>query len=184
MLEATKRNFRRAGRRLAHTGYALEELFLNAIMEIYWTEKLLEKSIPKMIRACTTEELQQVFDEQRAATHNQIIQLEKVFKLLGHDIAAKKSEGMEGLVKELEHSIDDTRDGSKTRDVAIIMAVRKVEHYEMASYTSLVRLAKTMGRKYIAGILADILHEIREADMMFTCVADNNISAEADLEPS
>src|SRR4051794_740361 len=121
MLETLKRNLRRAGRGPACSGYALEQLFLNALTEIYWTEKLLEKAIPRMIRACTTEELQQVFDEQLSATRNQIAKLEKVLRVLGHDIKSKRCDAMEGLVKELEQVIDATRDGSKTRDVAIIM---------------------------------------------------------------
>jgi ferritin-like metal-binding protein YciE len=182
MLENVKRNMRRAGKRLSHSGYALEQLFARALMEIYAAEKLVEKAIPKMIRACTTEELQLAFDDQMTVTHNQIGRIEKVFDLMDHNIKTKRCEAMEGLVKELEHVIEETRDGSKTRDVAIIMAARKVEHYEIASYASLVRLARTMGRTDVAMILKDILNEAREADMIFTGIGENNINAEADLE--
>jgi ferritin-like metal-binding protein YciE len=182
MLESVKRNMRRAGRGLANSGQALEKLFLSALMEIYAAEKILEKAIPKMIRACTTEELQLAFDEQVAATHKQIGKIEKVFGLLDKNATDKRCDAMEGLVKELEHVIEETRDGSKTRDVAIIMAARKVEHYEIASYASLVRLARTIGRNDVAMILEEILGEAREADMMFTGIGENNINAEADLE--
>ncbi|HWA32881.1 MAG TPA: DUF892 family protein [Cyclobacteriaceae bacterium] len=182
MLENVKRNMRRAGRRLAHSGQALEQLFLSALAEIYSAEKLFEKAIPKMIRATTTEELQLAFDEQAVVTHRQIGKIEKVLNLFDRNVRARRCEAMEGLVKEIEQVIDETRDGSKTRDVGIIMTARKVEHYEIASYASLVRLARTMGRDDIAAILADILHEAREADFILTGIGENNINAEADLE--
>jgi ferritin-like metal-binding protein YciE len=182
MLETVKRNMRRAGRRFANSGHALEQLFLSALMDIYAAEKLLQKAIPKMIRACTTEELQLAFDEQATATHSQIGRIEKVLGLMHRNVEVRRCDAMEGLVKELEYVIEATRDGSKTRDVAIIMAARKVEHYEIASYASLVKLAQTMGRRDVAMILEDILWEAREADMIFTGIGENNINAEADLE--
>src|SRR4051812_13746572 len=121
MLESVKRNMRRAGRGLAHTGQALELVFVSALMKVYAAKKLLEKAIPKVIRACTTEELQLAFDEQVTTTHNQIREIEKVLSLLHHNVKVKRCDAMEGLVKELEQVIEETRDGSKTRDVAIIM---------------------------------------------------------------
>ena len=53
---------------------------------------------------------------------------------------------MEGLVKEGESVVEETEDGSMTRDVGIIISAQKVEHYEIAAYGGLVQLAKTMGR--------------------------------------
>ena len=66
-----------------------------------------------------------------------------------------------------------------TRDVAIIMAAQKVEHYEIATYGTLVRLAKTMGRDDVANALQNILDEEKEADMTLSGVAENNVNIEA-----
>ncbi len=61
---------------------------------------------------------------------------------------------MEGLIKEGESIVEETEDGSMTRDVGIIMAAQKVEHYEIATYGGLVQIAKTMGLNEVADILA------------------------------
>jgi ferritin-like metal-binding protein YciE len=107
-----------------------------------------------------------------------------VFEMLGKKAQGKKCEAMEGLIKESESIISDTKTGSKTRDVGLIMACQKVEHYEIASYGGLVQIAKTMGNNEIAEILALTLAEEKEADQILTDVAENNINIQAQQEPS
>ncbi len=165
-----------------HSGAQLGEFFIEALKDIYWAEKQLTRSIPKMIQAATTEELQEVLDEHLQETKDQVFQLEKVFELLDMKPQAKKCEAMEGLTKEAENIIEETAEGTMTRDVALIMAAQKIEHYEIATYGTLVRLAKTIRREDVANILAAILDEEKEADMTLTGVAENNINVEAYLE--
>jgi ferritin-like metal-binding protein YciE len=101
---------------------------------------------------------------------------------LGKKAQAKKCDAMEGLVKEGESIIEETEDGSMTRDVGIIMAAQKVEHYEIATYGGLVTLAKTMGLDEAADILAQTLEEEKETDQGLTDIAENNINWEAEQE--
>jgi ferritin-like metal-binding protein YciE len=89
---------------------------------------------------------------------------------------------MEGLTKEGTSIIEDTEKGSLTRDVGLIMAAQKVEHYEIATYGTLVQLAKTLHLSEIAAILEGILNEEKEADKTLTDVAENNINVEASME--
>jgi ferritin-like metal-binding protein YciE len=72
-----------------------------------------------------------------------------------------------------------TEDGTMTRDVGIISAAQKVEHYEIATYGTLVQLAKTMGMEEAAGILAETLEEEKKTDKVLTEIAENNINWEA-----
>jgi ferritin-like metal-binding protein YciE len=89
---------------------------------------------------------------------------------------------MEGLVQEAESIIDDTEDGSSTRDVALIIAAQKVEHYEIAAYGGLATLAKTLGNEEVGNILGEILEEEKEADEILTQLAENSINMEAASE--
>ncbi len=66
---------------------------------------------------------------------------------------------MEGLVSEGQSIIEDTDEGTATRDVGLILAAQKVEHYEIATYGGLAQLAKTLGRDDIAQILGTTLTE-------------------------
>ena len=78
--------------------------------------------------------------------------------------------------------IDETLEGTAQRDVALIIAAQKVEHYEIATYGSLITLAKTMGQKDIATVLGTILDQEKETDILLTTIAEAGINVEATQE--
>lgn len=160
----------------------LEKYFHDSLKDIYWAEKALTKALPKMQKAATTEELKNAIEEHLAQTKEQVTRLEEVFGHLGKKAQAKKCEAMEGLIKEGESIIEETEDGSMTRDVGIIMAAQKVEHYEIATYGGLVQLAKILGLDEISGILTETLEEEIQTDEELTEIAENNINWEAEQE--
>lgn len=161
----------------------LKELFVEELKDIYWAEKHLTKALPKMKKAATSTELANAFEQHLAITQNQIGRVEQVFELMDMTPRAKKCEAMEGLVKEAEAVIEDTDKGSATRDVALIIAGQKVEHYEIATYGSLTQLAKTMGRDDIASLMQQTLDEEKQADQLLTQLAENGININASNEP-
>jgi ferritin-like metal-binding protein YciE len=160
----------------------LDKFFEDALKDIYWAEKHLTKALPKMKKAATTEELQNAIDTHTEQTQEHVSRLEQVFELLGKKAQAKKCDAMEGLIKEGDSVVEETEDGSMTRDVGIIMAAQKVEHYEIATYGGLVQLATTMGKDDIAEILKQTLDEEKETDALLTQIAENNINWEAEME--
>jgi ferritin-like metal-binding protein YciE len=160
----------------------LAEFFHEELKDIYWAEKHLVKALPKMQKAATSEELATAFEEHLEQTKEHVTRLEQVFESLGHKAQAKKCEAMEGLVKEGESVIEDTDEGSATRDVALIMAAQKVEHYEIATYGGLVTLAKTLGYDEAAEILGQTLGEEKETDETLTEIAENHVNYEASEE--
>jgi ferritin-like metal-binding protein YciE len=89
---------------------------------------------------------------------------------------------MEGLVKEAHGVIEDTEEQTATRDVALIMAAQKVEHYEIATYGSLVQLAKTIGMNDVAEVLAETLQEEKEADELLTSIAEGSVNDQGATE--
>ena len=160
----------------------LEELFLDELKDIYWAEKHLTKALPKMEKAATTQQLKKSFADHLKATHGHVQRIEKAFELLGKKAQAKKCEAMAGLTKEGDGIVEDTEKGSLTRDVGLIMAAQKVEHYEIATYGSLAQLAKTLGKNDIAELMLQTLSEEKEADELLTSIAENNINVEAAAE--
>ncbi|MGC4035771.1 MAG: ferritin-like domain-containing protein [Chitinophagaceae bacterium] len=157
----------------------LSEFFHDELKDIYWAEKHLVKTLPKMQKAATTEELASAFEDHLEVTKKHVTRLEQVFDKLGHKPQAKKCEAMEGITKEGESIIEDTEDGTSTRDVGLIMAAQKVEHYEIATYGALHQLAITLGYEDVASILETTLAEEKEADKALTSIAENDINYEA-----
>jgi ferritin-like metal-binding protein YciE len=160
----------------------LQELFVDEVKDIYWAEKHLVKTLPKMQKAASSEELMNAFEEHLAVTRNQVARLEQIFEMLGEKAVGKKCEGMEGITKEGEKVIEETEEGSSTRDVGLIMAAQKVEHYEIATYGGLAQLASTLGLEEISALLEETLAEEKEADVLLTEIAENDINYEASEE--
>ena len=160
----------------------LEEFFLDELKDIYWAEKHLTKVLPKMTKAATSNELKQSFMDHLKVTENHVARLDQVFEILGKKAQAKKCDAMAGITKEGESIIEDTEKGTMTRDVGLILAAQKVEHYEIATYGCLAQLAKTLSLQQVADLLDATLEEEKEADRLLTDIAENNINVEASEE--
>jgi ferritin-like metal-binding protein YciE len=158
---------------------ALMELFVDCIKDIYWAENHLVKILPKMQKAATSAELAAAIGNHLKQTEGHVARLEQIFDLLGEKKQAKKCDAMEGLAKEGEGIIESTEAGTTTRDVGIILASQKVEHYEIATYGGLTQLANTLGLTEVAQILAETLAEEKETDALLTEIAENNINYKA-----
>lgn len=160
----------------------LEEFFHDEIKDIYWAEKHLVKTLPKMQKAANSTELKKAFVQHLEVTKEHVLRLEEVFRILGKKTQAKKCDAMEGITKEGESIIEDTDAGTSTRDVGLILAAQKVEHYEIATYGGLTQLAKTLGYSEIASILETTLGEEKEADINLSTLAENTINESAATE--
>jgi ferritin-like metal-binding protein YciE len=160
----------------------LEKLFTDSLKDIYWAEKHLTKTLPKMKKKATTDDLKTAIEEHLAQTEEHVSRLERVFEICGKKAQAKKCDAMEGLTKEADSIVEETEANTMTRDAGIIMAAQKVEHYEIATYGSLVQLAKTLGMDGAAEILHQTLEEEKQADEKLTEIAEWNVNQAAAQE--
>ncbi len=160
----------------------LQEFFHDEIKDIYWAEKKLVQTLPKLAEAATSEELRNAFTNHLEETKEHVTRLEKVFSLMGEKAEAKKCDAMAGITEEGAGIIDDTEDGTATRDVALILAGQKAEHYEIATYGGLAQIARTLGRDEIATILEKTLSEEKKADATLTSLAEGAVSNDASAE--
>lgn len=160
----------------------LREFFIDSLKDIYYAEKQIASTLPKMKAAATSSQLQQAFDDHKTMTQQQVTRLEQVFEILGEKAQGKKCDAIEGIIEEGEGIISDTEKGTATRDVGLIMAAQKVEHYEIASYGGLAQLARTLGEEKAAGLLAQTLEEEKQTDFLLTDIAENNVNYQASQE--
>jgi ferritin-like metal-binding protein YciE len=160
----------------------LKEFFHDEIKDIYWAEKKLVNTLPKLAKAATSEELRTAFTSHLEETKSHVTRLEKVFSLLGEKAQAKKCDAMAGITEEGASVIEDTDRGTSTRDVALILAGQKAEHYEIATYGGLAQIAKTLGYGEIAGLLEKTLAEEKKADDKLTGLAESSVNTKASKE--
>ena len=157
----------------------LSKIFEDSLKDIYWAEKHLTKALPKMSKAAYDEELSAAFDNHLKETEGHIERLEQVFEQLGKKAQAKKCDAMAGILEEGTGIIEETEKGTATRDVGLILAAQKVEHYEISTYGGLAQLAETLGLNEIKELLGSTLEEEKQTDEKLSVIAESSVNYEA-----
>ncbi len=158
---------------------ALMELFTNSLKDINWAEKQLVKTLKKMAKAASSGEVSKAFEDHMTQTEGHVERLAQVFESVGKKPTSKKCAAMEGLIEEAEELIEETEEGTEVRDVALIAAAQKVEHYEIASYGTLATLAGTLGLTQAQKLLEQTLEEEKQTDALLTEIAVDYVNEEA-----
>ena len=141
----------------------LEQLLQDEIRDIYDAEKQLVKAIPKMAKAASSTELSDALKQHLEATQGHVQRLEQVFEALGTKAKGKTCAAMKGLIEEGQEAIGaDSSDEMK--DLAIIGAAQRVEHYEIAAYGTVRTFAEQLGKQDVVDLLQSTLDEEKEAD--------------------
>ena len=160
----------------------LEDLFLEELRDIYGAEQHQLQVLPLLKKAASSLKLQNVIASHLDDTREQISRLEILFEKIGQTAEARISEAILGIIRGAEDVITATEKGTATRDAGIIVAVQKLEHYEITSYGSLAQHARTLEYDEMEEILELSLFEEKEADDLLTALAENYINAEARRE--
>jgi ferritin-like metal-binding protein YciE len=156
----------------------LEDLFHNELRDILSAEKQLLKALPRMAKAAASGELKVGFEEHLAQTEAQVERLDRVFQLIDKTPRAKTCKAMEGLIEEGSEIIEEDAEPA-VKDAALIAAAQKVEHYEIATYGTLVCWAKQLGLDAAVDLLSEILAEEKETDEKLSGLAEGTINQQA-----
>jgi ferritin-like metal-binding protein YciE len=148
----------------------LEELYLHELKDVLDAERQIAKALPKMAKATESEELRAAFEEHLSQTEEQIGRLETIFESMDKAARGKHCPGVEGIIKEGSETIKEN-DTGPALDAALIAGAQKVEHYEIASYGTLVEWAKLLGRDDAVELLQQTLAEEKETDEKLTTIA-------------
>jgi ferritin-like metal-binding protein YciE len=160
----------------------LREFFIDQLEDIYWAEKKLVKTLPKLSEAAHSEKLRKAFNDHLTETKGHVSRIEKAFSLLNEDANDKVCQAIKGIVEEGEDIIDETEEGTAQRDVGLIFAGQKAEHYEIATYGGLFQLARTMHMEEVASLLHQTLEEEKKANDTLTQIAESGVNSEAAME--
>lgn len=177
MDKATKPAARTAGRRDART-LDLSDLLEHALKDMYYAEKKIYKSLPKMIKAAEDPALKDGLTAHRDETARQIEILEEVFATIGVRAKAEKCDAIDGILEESTSLLEDFA-GSPAIDATIIFSAQAVEHYEITRYGSMQAYAKVLGLPDVAAMLGQILDQERAADETLTSLAEGRVNAAA-----
>src|SRR5215469_1692547 len=161
----------------------LEDLFLEALADVYYVEQQLEKALPKMAKMATQQDLKAAFEAHLAETEGHAQKCEEIFELFGKKAKAKRCPAILGIIDEAEDLISENKK-SPTINAALVLGANKAEHYEIATYGTLREWAKILGREDVAKILDEILGQEKSADNKLTKLAREqcNLAAKGGAE--
>ncbi len=154
-----------------------EELFVDELKDIYSAEKQAVKAYPRLTKAVQSEQLKQAMQEHLEQTKGQIERLDRIFEILEKRSSGKTCEGMRGLIEEAQSQLEEIEKGP-VLDCAIIGALQRVEHYEIAAYGTVATLAEAMGQEEVKELLGETLEEEKETDERLTQVSQS-VNSEA-----
>ena len=135
-----------------------------------FAEKQAVKAFPRLAKAVQSEELKQAMQEHLEQTKGQVERLDRIFEILDKRSSGKTCEGMKGLVEEAQSQLEEIEKGP-VLDCAIIGALQRIEHYEIAAYGTAATLAEAMGQDEVKELLGETLEEEKETDERLTEVA-------------
>jgi len=156
----------------------LSALFLDTLKDIYYAEKQIYKSLPKMAKAASSDQLRNAFEKHHDETEGHIERLEKIFDLLGKPARGKKCDAIEGILDEGEEIMDEYKD-APALDAGLLAAAQAVEHYEISRYGTLKSWAAKLNMNEAVKLLDQTLAEEKKTDDTLSKIAVSAINAEA-----
>src|ERR1700750_2879908 len=156
----------------------LNDLFLDTLKDIYYAEKQIYKSLPKMAKAANSDQLRQAFEKHHQETEGQIERLEQIFELIDKPARGKKCDAIEGILDEGKEIMDEYK-GEPALDAGLLAAAQAVEHYEISRYGTLKNWATKLKMADAVKLLDATLSEEKKTDDALTKIAGSAINAEA-----
>jgi len=145
----------------------IENLFIEELKDLYSAENQITKTLPKLVEAASNADLKKAFEHHLKETEGHVERLEKAFKILEASPKGKTCNGMKGILSEGAEMLNEIAEGN-IRDLALISAAQRVEHYEMAAYGTVHTYAEILNKQQIAGLLQETLKEEKAADQKLT----------------
>lgn len=150
---------------------SLSDLFHETLKDVYYAERKILKTLPKMARAAQSADLKAAFQKHKTQTEVQVERLQQVFEIIGKRPVGKTCDAIEGIVAEGEEIIEEYG-GTPVVDAGLIAAAQAVEHYEITRYGTLKRWAELLGHDAAVTLLDETLQEEGQTDHDLTLLAD------------
>ena len=141
---------------------SLRDVLVDELRDLYSAENQLVKALPKMAKGSSNEDLKTLFTDHLEETKGQVGRLKQIFEQLDEKPTGEHCKGMEGLVAEGQEQLEKDEEAA-LKDVAIVGAALRVEHYEIAGYTAAIAIARQLGEDEIVALLTETLTEEQKA---------------------
>ena len=157
----------------------LDELFHDTLKDIYFAEKKILATLPKMAKAAQDGELKKAFEKHKTQTEGHVARLEKIFGLIDKKPQGKTCAAIVGITEEGAEIMEEYK-GSPALDAGLLAAAQAVEHYEISRYGTMRTWATELGLTEAARLLSQTLDEEKQTDADLTEIAESVVNQEAE----
>ena len=157
----------------------LDDLFHDTLKDIYFAEKKILATLPKMAKAAQSDELKAAFEKHLTETEGQIKRLEQVFAVIEKKPQGKTCAAIIGITEEGAEIMEEYK-GSPALDAGLLAAAQAVEHYEISRYGTLIAWAEELGLEDAVSLLEETLEEEEATDEALTEIAKTAINQQAE----
>lgn len=153
----------------------LEDLFYETLKDMYYAEKKILRTLPKLAKGAQAAELKAAFEKHAAETEGQVERLEKVFEMIEKAPRGKTCPAIDGLAEEGAEVLEDFKD-SDALDAGLLAGAQAVEHYEISRYGTLIAWAEQLDMPDAAKLLKQTLDEEKKTDVALTRLAEVSLN--------
>ena len=158
---------------------SLRELYHDTLKDIYYAEKKILATLPKMAKAAQSEELKAAFQKHETETEGHVERLDKVFAELDEPPRGKTCDAIVGIIEEGQEVMKEYK-GTPALDAGLLAAAQAVEHYEISRYGTLKTWAQELGLDEPVALLNLTLREEKNTDETLTQLAESNVNQHAE----
>jgi ferritin-like metal-binding protein YciE len=159
----------------------LNDLFEDALKDVYFAEKKILAALPKMAKAAQSGELTTAFEKHRRETEGHVERLEQVFELLDQKPKGKKCPAILGIIEEGAEIMKEYK-GTAALDAGLVGAAQAVEHYEICRYGTLRAWAQQLGMPKAVALIQKTLEEEEKTDAALTTLAEAGVNQHAERQ--
>jgi ferritin-like metal-binding protein YciE len=155
------------------------QLFLHELGDILYVERALaDEALPMLIEEVEDPEFKSGLHKHLQQTQRHVVNVEKVFEILGETPHQEECIAFEGLKKEHEELSKES--ASSLIDLVDLGAAARTENYEIAAYEGLRRMAKGLGQddavELLDANLADEKEALREVEKIATRISNESFA--------
>lgn len=146
----------------------VRKLLIDQLKDAYSAEKQALRCMQRATKKVSSDTLRRGIQKHIEETQGQIERVEQALEQMEARPGRKVCEAMRGLVEEAQHEIEEYDGDGPVLDLVVIAGMQRIEHYEISAYGTAIALAKALGEREVAQLLAETLAEEKETDQALT----------------
>ena len=154
---------------------SLEKLYVHELKDLYSAENQILQALSTMIDATSDSALRAALRDHHEQTEQHVQRIAGLFGDLEFEPGGHKCRGIEGLLSEASHLLEDVS-GDSVKNAAIIASCQRIEHYEIAAYGVARAFASKLGRHEDVAVLTRTIEEEGAADRTLSRLAEHHIN--------